>query len=87
MVNQAYINAYEEYRNLPNYQHQSSLHSVNEIYNNKWCVILGRAITPPHPHRKWTLEEFVKQCEKNEALRSRFVKLEDIREDKINSIL
>lgn len=84
MINQAYINAYEEYRNLPNYQRQSG---KNEIYNNKWCVITGRAIVSPHPHRKWTLEEFVKQCEKNEALRARFVKLEDIREDKINSIL
>ncbi len=83
-MNQAYINAYEEYSKMPNYQRQSG---KNEIYNNKWCVIIGRAIVAPHPHRKWTLEEFVKQCEKDEALRNRFVKLEDIREDKINSIL
>ena len=46
----------------------------NEIFKNKWCVIIGRGVVDPNPHRHYTFLEFVFWCGKNENLYNRFIK-------------
>ena len=83
MIPSAYINAYNDYLSTPDYKRMST---QNELYENGWIILTGRSIVSPHPHRKYTLEEFVFQCSKDDDLKNRFVKIEDLRDDKINEI-
>ena len=35
------------------------LKPLNMMYKKMWCVILGRSLVSPHPHRYYTYTEFV----------------------------
>jgi hypothetical protein len=61
---------YESYLALP--KEKRGLHS--EMYSNGWCILTGRAIVSPHPHRHYTFLEFVYWCGKDETLYNRFLK-------------
>ena len=67
---------------MPNYVRNSK----NELYENGWVILTGRSIVSPHPHRKYTLDEFISECGRNEKLKNRFLRIEE-RELKINDIL
>ncbi len=61
---------YTEYLKLP----LASLRNKTEIYLNQWCVIVGKGVVSPDPHRYYTFLEFVYWCGKNETLYERFIK-------------
>jgi len=82
MITDANIKAYQEYSSMPNYVRNSK----NELYENGWVILTGRSIVSPHPHRKYTLNEFISECGRNEKLKNRFLRIEE-RELKINDIL
>ena len=75
MINQFEENlkkAYSEYLNL-------ELATIvnfneNEIYQEGWYVLEGLSIVAPHPHRYYTLLEFVYWVGKSEKLYNRFLK-------------
>lgn len=62
---------YEEYLKLP--KSDRGFNRDSELYKNKWCIILGRSIIHPHPHRHYTFLEFVYWCGKDETLHDRFL--------------
>jgi hypothetical protein len=62
--------AYEEYLKLP----KPTIENRNaELYANGWCVMTGRSIIAPHPHRHYTFTEFVYWCGKDKTLHARFI--------------
>ncbi len=68
---------YEEYLKLPKFTRELKiLNRVNDdIYSNHWCIITGRSIISPHPHRHYTFIEFVYWCGKNEKLYNKFINI------------
>jgi len=60
---------YEEYLKLP----KAKRNKDTDIYLNKWCVITGKSIIPPHPHRHFTFLEFVYFCGQDASLWNRFL--------------
>ncbi len=64
---------YEEYLKLPKAEYRG-VNRDTELYTNQWCVMMGRSIVHPHPHRHYTFLEFVYRCGKDEALYNRFLK-------------
>jgi len=65
---------YEEYLKLP----KAEINGVNkkaEIYVNNWCVLTGRSMVYPHPHRHYTFLEFVFHCGKSDSLYNRFINI------------
>lgn len=64
---------HNEYLKLPKAE-CSGVNRESELYSNHWCVITGRAIIHPHPHRYYTFVEFVYWCGKDQTLYDRFIK-------------
>lgn len=64
---------YEEYLKLPKAETRG-INKYAEIYSKKWCVITGRTIIHPHPHRQYTFVEFAFYCGNNPTLYDRFIK-------------
>ena len=62
--------AYDEYLTLPKFERGVKQENV---YDKNWCVCTGRSIVAPHPHRYYTLLEFVYWCGKKEELYNRFL--------------
>jgi len=59
------IKMYDEYLKLP----FGSRHNGNlNIYDKGWCIITGRSIVSPHPHRHYTLNEFILYCGRNQDM-------------------
>lgn len=61
---------YEEYLKLP----KAGPRTNSELYSNNWCILNGRSIIHPHPHRHYTFIEFVYYCGKDINLYNRFIK-------------
>ena len=63
---------YEEYLKLPKEDRMENRNS--DLYTNGWCVLTGRAIIHPHPHRHFSFLEFVYYCGKDQTLFDKFIK-------------
>ena len=49
--------------------YKSRIGPCSQIYPN-FVVITGRSYAPPHPHRRYTLDEFIDKLEKSEEFRN-----------------
>ena len=65
------LSAYEEYLKLPKAE-VSGENKIVELYENNWCIMTGRSIVHPHPHRHYTLIEFAYSLGKKPKLYERF---------------
>lgn len=75
-----FVLAYEEYLKSP----LATINGNNkksELYSNLWCIITGRSITHPHPHRHYNFLEFVYYCGQDEKLKKRFLKNKPMSEE------
>jgi hypothetical protein len=47
-----------------------------EMYEKDWCILTGRSIVSPHPHRAYTFEEFVAKTLEDSSFAKTFLKYE-----------
>lgn len=59
---------YKEYLKMP----KASFRNESEMYDREWCVIMGRSIVHPHPHRHYTYEEFLNKVALDDEFCARF---------------
>ena len=63
---------YDEYLKMPKATINGE-HRYAEMYVKKWCILTGRSMIHPHPHRYYTLMEFVFYCGRDEQLYNKFI--------------
>ena len=65
---------YEEYLKMP---FGNIRNDKDTIYEKGWCVQTGMSIVSPHPHRHYTLNEFIFYCGRKQEMFDNFKEIID----------